>query len=176
LDDHIVPPDFLIITSDKRIYGVEVGTKKEIQSGSFSLKTAIPTATIDTENSRTSDRCPICKRWIPFCPFVIETYSDLDKVIGKQEEVRCLKECTKYNPSEITMGKCHYTKYSRKQKKTLPFTHHVYATGHHYHYTCVLSKLSEDMREIVIEAEDSIALKTHYPYYSGLEVLIGEGE
>jgi len=67
----IIPPDFLVITPNKNIYGIEVGTKKEIQSGSFSLQTNIPTATIDTENSRVSDRCPICKRWIPFCDFVI---------------------------------------------------------------------------------------------------------
>lgn len=58
LHDNTIPPDFLIIANDKRIYGIEVGRKKEIQSGSFSLKTAIPTATIDTENSRTSDRSP----------------------------------------------------------------------------------------------------------------------
>jgi len=62
LDGSIAPPDFLIISDDKRIYGVEVGTKKEIQSGSFSLQTAIPTATIDTINSRASDRCPYMQK------------------------------------------------------------------------------------------------------------------
>ncbi len=30
LNDHLVPPDFLLITYDKRIYGIEVGMKKEI--------------------------------------------------------------------------------------------------------------------------------------------------
>jgi len=45
---HIVPPDFLVITYEKDLYGIEVGTKKEIQSGTFSLQTNIPTATIDT--------------------------------------------------------------------------------------------------------------------------------
>ena len=88
-NDNLVPPDFLIISHDKRIYGVEVGRKKEIQSGSFSLKTAIPTASIDTENSRSSDRCPICKRWIPFCDFVINNYSNFDFKIEKIES-RCL--------------------------------------------------------------------------------------
>ena len=63
----LIPPDFLVITYDKNLYGIEVGIKKEIQSGSFSLQSNIPTATIDTINSRSSDRCPICKRWIPFC-------------------------------------------------------------------------------------------------------------
>ncbi len=96
LRDSIIPPDFLIITYDRRIYGIEVGRKKEIQSGSFSLQTAIPSATIDTENSRTSDRCPICKRWIPFCEFVINNYSNFDLKITKSE-VRCLEECKIYS-------------------------------------------------------------------------------
>ncbi|MFX0207795.1 MAG: hypothetical protein ACFFDT_17535, partial [Candidatus Hodarchaeota archaeon] len=37
LERNIIPPDFLIITYDRHLYGVEVGRKKEIQSGAFSL-------------------------------------------------------------------------------------------------------------------------------------------
>ena len=82
----IVPPDFLLITKDKHVFGIEVGTKKEIQSGSFSLITGIPTATIDTINSRASDRCPICKKWIMFCDQVIEDFSNLDyQINGKKK-------------------------------------------------------------------------------------------
>jgi hypothetical protein len=145
LEDSIVPPDFLVITHDKRIYGIEVGTKKEIQSGSFSLQTAIPTATIDTINSRTSDRCPICKRWIPFCDFVINKYSNFDIEITKSE-VRCLEECTIYSKEDIASGECPYTKYSRNEAKTLEHTQHEHADGLHYHYRCILEKVSEDVR------------------------------
>lgn len=171
LDGSIVPPDFFVITQDKRIYGIEVGTKKEIQSGSFSLQTAIPTATIDTINSRTSDRCPICKRWIPFCDYIITNYSNLYKKISKSE-IRCLEDCTLYSREEISKGKCPYIKYSRNRTKRQEFTHHNYANGLHYHYKCVLENVSSGIRNKIIEANDTIALKTHYPYYSGLEELM----
>lgn len=169
--DHLVPPDFLIIGYDKRIYGVEVGTKKEIQSGSFSLRTAIPTATVDTENSRTSDRCPICKRWIQFCPFVIDKYSKLDEAIPSHE-VRCLEQCTIYKPEDIASGLCQYTKYRRNRAETLKHTHHDFTDGLHYHLTCVLDKVPAKTKQLIIDAQDKIALKTHFPYYGGLEELI----
>jgi len=168
---HIIPPDFLIITTDRSVYGVEVGTKKEIQSGSFSLQTKIPTATIDTENSRVSDRCPICKRWIPFCDYVIDNYSDFDKAI-RGAEVRCLDKCNIFSKEAIASGQCPCTKYSRRRAPTLTHTHHDYATGLHYHYQCILGKVPETTKNVIIDAEDAVALKTHYPYYSGLETLI----
>jgi len=169
--DSLVPPDFLVITPDKRIYGIEVGTKKEIQSGIFSLQTTIPTATIDTENSRVSDRCPICKRWIPFCEFIIENYANFDIEI-KKAELRCLDECTRFTKEQIASGECPYTKYSRKKAQTMEHTHHNFADGLHYHYKCVLENISAEIKSLVISAQDSTALKTHYPYYSGLEELI----
>lgn len=167
----LVPPDFLIITRDKNIYGIEVGTKKEIQSGSFSLRTNIPTATIDTINSRSSDRCPICKKWIPFCELVIRDFSDLDKKIPLAPKISCLEDCDIYSKDEISEGKCPYTKYSRTKAKTLKYTHIKYADGLHYHYRCVLKALSKEKRKLLIESRDTTALKTHYPYYSGLEML-----
>ena len=168
---YIIPPDFLIITYNKDLYGVEVGTKKEIQSGAFSLQTNIPTATIDTENSRVSDRCPICKRWIPFCDFVIGNFSNFDVKITKSE-IRCLDECKLYSPEEIILGKCPYTKYSRNSAKTLEHTNHKFSNGLHYHYKCVIDNVNENIRNKIINAKDNVALKTHYPYYSGIEELI----
>ena len=171
LNGNIIPPDFLIITFDKHIYGVEVGIKKEIKSGSFSLQTNIPTATIDTINSRCSDRCPICKRWILFCDFVIKNYSNFEKNI-KSNKVKCIDECDIYSPEQISKGECPYAKYSRHKAKRLEYTDHNYADGYHYHYRCVLNRVSEDIKNKNIEAKDKIAIKTHYPYYSGLEALI----
>lgn len=168
--DHLVPPDFLIITKDKRVYGIEVGIKKEIQSGSFSLKTAIPTATIDTINSRNSDRCPSCKKWINFCPFVIENYSNFNNEIEKTE-VKCLTSCVIFTRDQIVNGECKYSKYSRVKAATLTHTHHDFADGKHYHYHCVLENVTPVKRAEIITAKDTSALKTHYPYYSGLEEL-----
>jgi hypothetical protein len=175
LTDHLVPPDFLVITRDKRIFGIEVGRKKEIQSGSFSLRTAIPTATVDTINSRTSDRCPICKKWIAFCPYVIQQYSDLKQSpTGRGGEVRCLERCDKYRQEDILRGKCPHTKYRRQRAKTLAVTHHKHADGRHYHYQCILAKVGAGIRGRLVRGEDTIALKTHFPYYSGLEGLVVE--
>jgi len=172
---NIIPPDFLIITSHKNIYGIEVGTKKEIQSGSFSLQTAIPTATIDTINSRTSDRCPICKKWIPFCEFVIDSYSNFDMQIT-EPEVKCLEKCNIYSKEDIAEGKCPYTKYSRDKAQTLSYARHEYANGLHYHYRCVLENVSKEVKNKIVTAKDKIALKTHYPYYTGLEDLMNNME
>lgn len=169
LNDHIVPPDFLILSREKRLYGIEVGGFKERQSSNFVLRTAIPTASIDTRNSRT-DRCPICKKWINFCPYVINSYSDVDHEIGNAE-VRCLKVCNLYNHQAIAAGKCPYTKYSRNHIQA-DHGNHDYADGLHYHYQCVLSHLPEEKRNHIITAEDEVALKNHYPFYSGLEGLI----
>lgn len=164
----LTPPDFLIITPNKNIYGIEVGTKKEIQSGSFSLITNIPTATIDTENSRCSDRCPICKKWIQFCDKVIGDYSRIDITIDKVE-VKCLEDCQILPKEEILNGKCPYAKYSRNKTQTID---HLYTTRLHYHYKCVLENLSDTDRTRLIEIEDTTAIKTHYPHYQGLEPLL----
>lgn len=169
--DHLVPPDFLLLTKDKRIFGIEVGRKKEIQSGTFSLKTAIPTASLDTENSRNSDRCPICLKWINFCPYVIEKFSDFNEEISRKCEIKCLKECTIFTDEEIVNGDCNYSKYARNKAKKILHTHHDYSNKYHYHYTCVLEKVDAKKRQEIIEGKDVTAIKTHMPYYSGLEEL-----
>lgn len=169
--DHLVPPDFLLLTKDKRIFGIEVGRKKEIQSGTFSLKTAIPTASLDTENSRSSDRCPICLKWINFCPHVIKKFSDFNEEILRKCEVKCLKECSVFTEEQIVNGQCNYSKYARDKAKKLVHTHHDYSNKFHYHYTCVLEKVDKNKKQEIIKGKDVTAIKTHMPYYSGLEEL-----
>jgi hypothetical protein len=148
---------------------LNVSGNKEIQSGSFSIQTGIPTATIDTINSRSSDRCPICQKWILFCPYVIDHFCDLSYEIPKTE-VRCLEECSIYTPAQIAAGECPYTKYKRQQVNAA-YTRHKYANNYHYHYQCVLKSVSKNKRQQIINAQDTTALKTHYPYYGGLEYL-----
>jgi len=176
---HLVPPDFLILTDDKRIYGIEVGMKKEIQSGSFSLDTGIPTATVDTINSRSSDRCPICKEWILFCHRAIDEFSDQSSKI-KSSEIKCLDgNCKYYSKNDIINGCCPFTKYSSNCAKTLDFTHHKFANGLHYHYRCILTNIENTNKVKIIESLNTqiskdktvSALKTHLPYYQGLESL-----
>jgi hypothetical protein len=58
--------------------------------------------------------------------------------------------------------------------KTLKHTNHEFSNGLHYHYKCVLDNLDENIRNKMINAKDKIALKTHYPYYSGIEELINK--
>lgn len=173
LNSKIVPPDFLVLTYNKDLYGVEVGIKKEIQSGSFSIQSNIPTATLDTINARTSDRCPICKRWILFCDFLIENYSDFSFKI-KNNQINCLNDCTLFSKEEISKGACKYTKYSRKETKILGYTKHKFADGLHYHYKCVLENLDNEKKTEIIQSQDKYALKTHYPYYQGLEMPLKE--
>jgi len=167
---HLIPPDFLIIGYDKCLYGIEVGTFKELQSSSFVLQTAIPTLTLDTYHSRVSDRCPICNKWIPFCEYVIKKYSTFDSDISNLTRIKCLEECDIYTKEEIAAGECSYTKYSRKKCNTLDYTQHEFANGYHYHYNCVLDNVG--MREKIISAKDNTALITHFPYYSGIDGLI----
>jgi len=178
--DIIVPPDFLLITKEKDIYGIEVGKKKEIQSGSFSLMTNIPTATIDTINSRCSDRCPICNKWILFCDKVISDYSNLDININ-QKQIKCLDICKENNNDtrtdrcpftrqQVLDGECPYSKYHRDEI-TEQFDH-KYVDGHRYHYKCILTKLSnEEQVKLKSNGGDVTAIKTHYPYYAGLDNL-----
>lgn len=171
LQSHIIPPDYLLIGHDKRIYGIEVGGGKEIQSAIFSLKTSIPIAVLDTLNART-DRCPICHRWIPFCNVVIDRYSELNSALP-HHELRCLEaQCNLYSSEQIATGCCPYTKYSRNRAPTLSHAQHDFANGYHYHYQCVLNNVPEETKNAIIDANDKVAIKTHYPFYSGLEELM----
>lgn len=170
LEGNLVPPDYLIISFSKQIYGIEVGKKKEIQSGKFSLRTNIPTATIDTINSRLSDRCPICKRWILICPYAINRYSKVNTNIDSSQ-IKCLEDCDLYDKEQIVESECPYTKYSRNRAETLDYSHHEYADGKHYHYSCILNEVSNSMKKRIIKAEDNTALKNHFPDYTGLEGL-----
>ena len=87
-------------------------------------------------------------------------------------EVKCLEQCTLFSEEQIASGKCPYTKYSRSKTKRLDYTKHDYADNLHYHYRCVLSSLGSRLRNKIIRAKDKTALKTHYPYYAGLESLL----
>ena len=62
--------------------------------------------------------------------------------------------------------------YSRWQNKSDGTFHHPYADTNHYHYQCVLNSVDAETRALITDPADSTAIKTHYPYYSGLEGLL----
>ncbi len=183
LNKKLSPPDLIILRKDtKKYYGIEIGNLKERQSGGFMLPSGIPVIPLDTLNSRISDRCPACKKWIGICPKVISDFSNPNYKI-ERIEVRCLYDCDRYTLAEKIEGKCPYIKYFNKL---------------HYHYSCVLSKekkkiikdiiskhklkgkkiidilknknLPSDDRQI--RTKKINYLKTHYPWYQELSGFI----
>ena len=105
----IAPPDFLILQSNKEIYGIEVGYKKELQSREFSIRTSIPTFAVDLKNNM-HNRCPKCGENILYCDRVIESFSNgtLDNIIVQRKEesrVYC-NECPNFNN-----GNCKFSNY-----------------------------------------------------------------
>nr|MBC8489449.1 hypothetical protein [Bacteroidota bacterium] len=105
----IAPPDFLILQSNKEIYGIEVGYKKELQSREFSIRTSIPTFAIDLKNNM-HNRCPKCGENILYCDVMIENYSygNLNDVITERNRVKRLycSECNNFND-----GGCKFSNY-----------------------------------------------------------------
>jgi len=105
----IAPPDFLILKSNKEIYGIEVGYKKELQSREFSIRTSIPTFAVDLKNNM-HNRCPKCGKNILYCDVVIDNYANgtLEKVMTVREgkkRVFC-NECSFFDN-----GNCKFSNY-----------------------------------------------------------------
>jgi hypothetical protein len=77
-----------------------------------------------------------------------------------------------FNQEKIANGDCKYSKYSRKRAERLLHTHHEFSNNYHYHYRCVLDSVSPETKQAIIDGKDSTAIKTHLPYYSGLNDLL----
>ncbi|NMD00173.1 MAG: hypothetical protein GYA62_10685 [Bacteroidales bacterium] len=105
----IAPPDFLILQTNKEIYGIEVGYKKELQSREFSIRTSIPTFAVDLKNNM-HNRCPKCGENILYCDVMIEKYSDgtlKDALVERNGERKLFCcECTYFND-----GNCKFSIY-----------------------------------------------------------------
>lgn len=105
----IAPPDFLILQSNKEIYGIEVGYQKELQSREFSIRTSIPTFAVDLKNNM-HNRCPKCGENILYCDVLINNYANgtLNDVITERNGARRLfcSECPNFND-----GKCKFSNY-----------------------------------------------------------------
>jgi hypothetical protein len=140
LTSKLSPPDLVILHNKTyRYYGIEIGALKERQSGGFMAPSGIPIIPIDTLNSRTSDRCPSCNKWIGICPKVIRDFSNTDLDLAKAKvtnEIRCLIDCDIFTLEEQLNGACKYMKFKYKNSAWK----FEFANGHHHHYHCCLKK------------------------------------
>lgn len=165
-NDSLNPPDFLILPrriKSLKLLGIEVGAGKDIQSGDFSTLTGIPTTT--KANMDNPKRCCICGKWILFCPYVINEYSDLDKKIENiHKPIKCTKiKCPYYSKEEIMGGKCQYSCHQGGLNDKHVMEMKGNKNKYHFHLSCLLKTKNHKISEAKI--------KTFYPYVGGLGVL-----
>lgn len=105
----LAPPDFLLLKTNKEIYGIEVGYEKEGQSREFSIHTSIPTFAVDLKNNM-HNRCPKCGENILYCDPVIEAYSSgrLNEELDENGRFSC-NDCPHFND-----GDCKFSNYYGK--------------------------------------------------------------
>ncbi|EGG41855.1 hypothetical protein Nlim_1298 [Candidatus Nitrosarchaeum limnium SFB1] len=179
-DDMLKPPDYLVIDKQQKLFGIEVGGGKETQSGNFASKTGATMVT--TQNTNVPPRCPICGKWLLFCPKVIDdcTQIEVNPLLRIKKEVRCVEECNLFSKDDIIAGKCPYTQYHGKvsdntknsSQQTIKFD-----SEYHYHYSCILAiqdltAINKIKQQKVANRQTGITvLKTDYPYVSGIDVL-----
>jgi hypothetical protein len=105
----LAPPDFLLLKTNKEIYGIEVGYEKEGQSREFSIHTSIPTFAVDLKNNM-HNRCPKCGENILYCDPVIEAYSSgrLNEELDENGRF-CCNDCPHFDD-----GDCKFSNYYGK--------------------------------------------------------------
>ena len=179
------PPDYLVIDKEKQLFGVEVGGKKESQSGNFTSRTGSRIITV--QNTQVPPRCPICGKWILLCPKVIEDCSDIENnpllrmgenATEATREVRCAHDCKMFNVDQVENGECPYIQYhgniSEKTKKDCKI---IFDGKYHFHYSCIIKrKDSVALKNVKYQFKrwdkskkiEINALVTDYPYVSGL--------
>lgn len=187
------PPDYLLITHEGDLFGIEVGGRKELQSGAFQQRVrGIRAAT--TENPFIPRRCPICGNWELFCDKVINDFVDIDEnpLLYVKKDIRCAHDCEDYSFEDVIDGKCPFIQYqgptdeNRSTKQKIKF-----ATHYHYHYSCILQskdqtalatiekqvkrfekhrrKYDESPKECIHDRMKIRSLKANYPYVMGLD-------
>lgn len=179
-DDMLKPPDYLVIDKKKNLFGIEVGGGKETQSGNFASKTGATMVT--TQNTNVPPRCPICGKWILFCPKVINDCCDIENnpLLRMKKEVRCTEECPLFTRQQVIDGECTYTQYHGKVSENTKDNSQQkikFDSEYHYHYSCI-RQVQDEVALNKIEVQQSsdsrwgiTVLKTDYPYVSGIDVL-----
>jgi len=179
-DDILKPPDYLVFDKEKSLFGIEVGGGKETQSGNFASKTGATMVT--TQNTNIPPRCPICGKWLLFCPKVINDCCDIEKnpLLRIKKEVRCAEECPLFNKEQVIAGECPYIQYHGKVSEDTRNNSQQkikFDSEYHYHYSCI-RKIQDSVALNKIQNQASsgrqsgiTVLKTDYPYVSGIDVL-----
>lgn len=167
-DNNLKVPDFIIIPFNiqEKTIGIEVGGGKETQSTRFSNLTGITIAT--KANADNPKRCPICGKWILFCPMIIRRFSNQDLELPQMSKaVKCLAECDVYSKPDIMSGKCPFSSVKGVKPKNHVMKFEYAPTIYHFHLQCALRDpdAHKDIRENNIV--------TYYPYIKGLEELEG---
>lgn len=168
----IAPPDFLILKSNKEIYGIEVGYKKELQSREFSIRTSIPTFAVDLKNNM-HNRCPICGENILYCDIVINNYANntLEEIISvrnRKKRVYCYG-CKLFND-----GKCKFSNYYGRVKGTNFNNKPLKSKSkRHYHTCCVIGEsYLYRHTEVLIAEKHKGDFFAQIPEIDGIENLI----
>jgi len=162
----IAPPDFLVLKSNKEIFGIEVGYRKEEQSREFNLKTSIPTFAVDLKNNL-HNRCPKCGEIILYCDFIIESYSnnDLPQVLDEDGKYYC------YNCEAFDDGRCKFSNYHGKVRGT-DFAGRPIEKPMHYHALCVRNESYTYYSDVIsIIDEHKNEFFAQIPAIDGLENL-----
>jgi len=163
----IAPPDFLLVKSNKEIYGIEVGYAKEGQSREFSIRTSIPTFAVDLQNNM-HNRCPKCGEIILYCTPVIEAYSNgrlYEQIDGDSGRFLC-NDCPSFNN-----GNCKFSNYYGKWKGA-EFNGNVgKQKPRHYHARCVKDETYDYRRRETAISEHSDEFFAQLPQIQGLENL-----
>jgi len=163
----IAPPDFLLVKSNKEIYGIEVGYAKEWQSREFSIRTSIPTFAVDLENNM-HNRCPKCGEIILYCDYVINAYSNdtLNEKLDKNSGKYLCDNCPSFDN-----GNCKFSNYYGKWKGT-EFNGRVSEQKSlHYHARCVKDETYDYRRRETNIRDHSNEFFAQLPQIQGLENL-----
>ncbi len=167
----IAPPDFLILKSNKEIYGIEVGYDKELQSREFSIRTSIPTFAVDLRNHM-HNRCPKCGQNILYCDMVIDKYingtleDELTERNG-QKRIFC-NECRMFDN-----GNCKFSNYyGRVDGVNFNGQPLQSMNDRHYHAKCVIgATYSYRRRPIDIFQHHTVDFFAQVPAIEGIETL-----
>lgn len=155
-NEQIVSPDFLLITRDARIFGIEVGQatgrfslqeSKVRQTNQFSSSLSIPVLTALVPPYR----CPECNQWLLFCDAVIDHFATKGKPPDSQE-LSC-PSCPLFAD-----GNCEFIIYRGRVQSGGKSLHH--------HYQCV--KHIPYVRKAV---ETGQRLINYFPHFEGIDSL-----
>ncbi len=166
----IAPPDFLILSKNKDIYGLEVGYKKEIQSREFSIRSSIPTFAVDLKNHM-HNRCPKCGEIILYCDKVIDDYSNgslQDNLVDINGVARYkCNGCPKFNG-----GNCKHSNYYGVVKGKNFLGKKLKNSIMHYHFGCVKDETYDYRKtERVIKEHHIDEIFAQIPEIEGIENL-----